>query len=118
MIISFSWTTDAFLATRKSVTRRKWTTNYAKRFKVGDICKAYDKQPRFAGKQIGFLKARSLTYEDIETMPDEDYENEGFQYMEEQGLKIWGKHPRQAFEDWRNEGGMYWVLRFGKMEAP
>lgn len=117
MIISFAWTTDAFLANRKTVTRRKWTPYYAKRFKVGDICKAYDKQSRFGGKQIGLIKIMSLTYEDIKTMPNHDYENEGFQYMIERGLKIWGKPPRQAFEDWRNDGGWYWVLRFNKVDA-
>lgn len=117
MIISFSWTTDAFLADRKTVTRREWTTDYAKRFKPRDICKAYDKQPRFGGKQIGLIKVRSLTYENIKAMPNSDFENEGFAYMEEQGLKIWKKSPRHAFKDWRNDGGMYWVLRFGKVDA-
>ena len=116
MIISFSWTTDAFIAGRKSVTRREWTHGYAKRFKPGQICKAYDRQPRFGGKEIGKIKILSLTYEDIRTMPDSDYENEGFQYMEEQGIKIWNKNPRVAFDDWRSEGGWYWVLRFKKIK--
>lgn len=112
MIISFAWTSEAFKAGRKTKTRREWTEDYANRFKIGDICKAYDRQPRFGGKQIGELIVESLTYEDIRLMPDSDYELEGFAYLEEQGLKIWNKHPREAFEDWRNEGGFYWVLHF------
>lgn len=119
MIISFAWTTPAFLADRKSVTRRTWFPEYAKRFKPtkkGKICQAYDKNPRFGGRRIGELEVRSLAWEDIKTMPDEDYENEGFKFMEEQGLKIWNKHPWQAFEDWRKEGGWYWVLRFNKIK--
>jgi len=112
MIISFAWTTDAFKAGRKNVTRRTWTPAYAKKIKPRQICKAYDKQPRFGGKQIGIIKILSKTWEDILTMLDEDYENEGFKYMEEQGKKIWNKHPRQAFEEWREAGGWYWVVRF------
>lgn len=116
MIISFSWTSNSFKAGQKSVTRRTWTPDYAKRFKVGDICKAYDKQPRFGGRQIGLLKIKSLAFEDIKTMPDEDYFFEGFQFMMSQGLKIWDKSPREAFDEWRNDGGWYWVLRFEKIE--
>ena len=111
-IISFNWTKDSFLAGRKTKTRREWTDTYANKFKVGETCQAYDKQPQYGGMKIGELIVESLTYEDISTMPDSDYELEGFLYMEERGLKIWGKDPRQAFDDWRNKGGMYWVLWF------
>lgn len=117
MVISFAWTTDAFLANRKIKTRREWNDQYAKKFHVYDCCRAYDRQPRFGGRQIGMIQVRSLAYEDISTMPNEDYEKEGFLYMEEQGLKIWGKEPHQAFEDWRNEGGYYWVLGFKKLNT-
>lgn len=89
---------------------------YAKRFKPRNICQAYDKQARFGGKRIGHLQVNSLAWEDITTMPDDEYENEGFKFMEEQGLKIWNKPPREAFEDWRKEGGWYWVLRFNKIK--
>ena len=115
MVISFAWTSEAFKAGRKVKTRREWSDDYAQKFHIGDCCKAYDKQPRFGGQQIGMLQVRSLAYEDISIMPESDYEAEGFLYMEEQGLKIWGKDPRQAFEDWRNKGGWYWVLGFKKL---
>ena len=36
--------------------------------------------------------------------------------MEENGIKIWGKEPRQAFEEWRAEGGCYWVVDLEKVE--
>jgi len=45
-------------------------------------------------------------------MPDEDYEREGFKFMEENGVKIWGKEPRQAFEDWRETDDTLWVVDF------
>jgi hypothetical protein len=118
MIISFSWTSDAFKAGRKSKTRRQWTIEYAKRFKVGDICKAYNKQPRFGGKQIGLLKIISKTYEIISDMPDSDFETEGFAYMQEQGLKIWNQEPEDAFWNWQHptEDEWYWVIEFEKIK--
>ncbi len=110
--ISMAWTKDAFIAGRKSKTRRKWTEKYAQRFKVGDICQVYDRQPRFGGKPIGKIKIVGIGKEPISEMPDTDFEKEGFAYMEENGLKIWGKPPRVAFHDWRQEGGEYWVVEF------
>lgn len=117
MIISFAWTTDAFIAGRKTKTRRQWTSNYVKRFKIGDICKAYDRQPRFGGKQIGLIQLLKDPYwQHISDMPDSDFEAEGFAYMEEQGIEIWGKDARQAFEDWRCGDGYYWVTEFKKLD--
>lgn len=114
-IIAFAWTTPPLLSGRKTRTRRKWDDNYAKRFKPGDICQAFDKSPRFKGKRVALIKILSIKKEDIKDMPDEDYEKEGFKYMEEQGMKIWNKPPRQAFEEWRDDGGEYWVVDFVKI---
>lgn len=113
-IISFAWTTPAIVAKRKTVTRREWNDKYAKRFKVGDICQPYDKNPMYGGKPIKdrMIRIVSVKKEDIKTMPNQDFEHEGFAYLEEQGLTIWGKPPRKAFEEWREEGGIYWVVRF------
>lgn len=115
MIISMAWTSAAFIAGRKNVTRRQWKDEYAKRFKVGYVHDVWDKSPRFGGKFIGKLRIISIKKESISKMPDENYENEGFAYMSEKGLTIWGKEPHQAFEDWRNEGGMYWKILFEKL---
>lgn len=115
MVVSFAWTTASFIAGHKTCTRRQWTPEYAKRFKPRDVCQAYDKQPRFGGKRIGIFDINSLTWEDISDMPDSDLEAEGFKFMQERGLKIWGKEPREAFDDWRDDGGWYWVLRFKKV---
>lgn len=115
MIVSFAWTAPAFSANRKSVTRRKWRRNYAEHFVPGTVHKAYSKQPRFGGRQIGLFRVISLTFEDIREMPDEDFEHEGFKYMEEQELMIWKKEPRVAFDEWRSTEDYYWVLRFEKI---
>lgn len=116
-IISFAWTTPPLLANRKTRTRRQWDDNYAKSFKMGDVCQAYNRHPRFKGKKVATIKITGKKKEDISLMPDDDYEKEGFKYMEEQGLKVWGKDPRQAFEDWRNDGGIYWVVDFEVLET-
>ena len=118
MIVSFAWTTPAFLAERKSVTRRQWDDAYAMRFKPGSIHQAYDKSPRNGGKQIGQIRIRSVAKEPISRMSDSDYEAEGFKYMEECGLKIWGLTPRHAFQEWRVSGESYWVIRFEILSLP
>jgi len=115
MIVSFAWTAPAFIADRKSVTRREWSFDYAQHFIPGTVHKAYSKQPRFGGKPIGLLEVLCISYENIQDMADEDFEYEGFKYMEEQGLKIWRKEPRVAFDDWRAAEAYYWVLRFEKI---
>jgi hypothetical protein len=50
--------------------------------------------------------------EHMSRMPEEDFEREGFKFMEEQGIKIWGKEPREAFSDWKGEDGILWVVDF------
>ena len=112
MIISFAWTTEAFLSNRKTRTRREWPDDYAAKFKVGDTVQAYDKQPRFHGKRIGYAVIKGLKKESISEMPDEDFEREGFAFMQEHGLKIFGKEPRKAFDDWRAQQREYWVVDF------
>ena len=111
-IIAFQHTTPALLAGRKTRTRRKWKDSYARRFKVGDICQAYDKSPRVGGRRVGFIKITGLKQADIKDMLDGEFEDEGFAYLDEHGLKIWGKKPVFAWIDWRNEGGIYWVVDF------
>ena len=71
---------------------------------------------RYGGKQIGRIQILSITREPIVKMPESDYDAEGFKYMEEQGLTIWKKPPRQAFERWKLNGGSYWVVRFKVLE--
>ena len=119
MIVSYAWTTQPFLVGRKSRTRRQWNERHARQVVPGKtMIQAYDKIPIAGGKQIGLAKAVAIKYEDVSLMPDEDYEKEGFAYMEEKGLTIWGEQPRYAFDEWRRTGGMYWVLDFEKIPWP
>ena len=78
MIISMAWTSKAFLLGRKTVTRRFWSDDYAKRFHKGDIVDVYNKSPRNGGKKIGQLRITVKPYKEmLRDMPDEHFEREG-----------------------------------------
>jgi len=117
-IISFAWTSGAFEAGRKTVTRRRWKDIYAKLFKAGDICQAYDKSPRCGGKRIGYLRIESVTEEAMRDMPDSDFEAEGLAWLEEQEWLFNDFPPREGFERWRADHAdeLWWVIRFRKVE--
>jgi hypothetical protein len=115
--ISFAWTTPAFIALQKTVTRRDWPEDYANRFKEGDLLFAYDKQARFGGNKIGIIQLTAdPSFEPMSKMPDSDYEAEGFKYLHENPHLI----PRSmkidvswdGFNTWRNSGESKWVIRF------
>lgn len=116
MIVSFSWTTPALLAGRKTRTRRQWDEKYAARFHVGDVCQAYDKGPRNGGKRVGYIKITGMKRENVALMPEEDFEKEGFAYLEEQGFTLWEKPARKAFDDWIDTGKEYLVVDFEKLD--
>jgi hypothetical protein len=82
------------------------------RFKIGELVQAWDRSPRFKGKRISIIKILGLKKESIALMPEEDYEREGFRYFEDQGIRIRGQVPREAFAEWLREGGEYWVVDF------
>lgn len=111
-IISFAWTSPALLALEKSRTRRAWNDAYASRFKVGDLVQAWDRSPRFGGKQIAIIQVMGLKKENLLLMSENDYVLEGFAYFEKNGLKIRGQDPRVAFDEWKQEGGDLYVLDF------
>ena len=90
-IISFAWTTPALLAGRKTCTRRNWTTNYALKFKAGEIEQAYNRNPRIGGKRVGLVRLTEDPYPELTgEAPDSDFEAEGLAWMEDNGLFIKG----------------------------
>ena len=115
--ISFSWTTTAFLAGVKTVTRREWNDSYAKTFKKGEIVAAYDKQRRFGGHKIGLIKLTQAPYkENITDMPKEDWVAEGFALMVAENKLMNGRTPWSFYKRWIGEGKDLWVVRFKVME--
>ena len=112
-IISYAWTTPALIALRKRCTRREWDDAYALTWHKGDYAAAYDRLPRAGGKQIGIVRLTASPYKErTGLMPDADYDNEGLKWMEEQGLLILEKNPREFWEEWRASDEELWVVRF------
>ncbi|MDV2988553.1 MAG: hypothetical protein P3T54_00100 [Dehalogenimonas sp.] len=118
MIISFAWTTNAFLAGRKRKTRRNWAPQYARRFKAGTSHQAYDKNPRIGGHQIGTVGIERDPYlQRTSMMTEDDFEAEGFKWMEENGISMRGVSPRQFFEDWKAADELVFVVEFETLEC-
>jgi hypothetical protein len=125
-ILSFAWTVPPLRADRKTVTRRDWKTKFADRWHAGDIVNAYDRHPRYKGKPIAVVEITSIAAEAWGDAPDEDYEAEGFAYLEEHPDLI-PKSAREAglpftFEDYRSYRIWYadtllYVVRFKLLEV-
>jgi hypothetical protein len=65
MIISFAWTTEALLNGKKTVTRRDWPDSHARKFRVGAIVTAYDKQPCWGGRPVARIQIVSIRRESL-----------------------------------------------------
>lgn len=116
-IIAFGWTTPALLAGRKTVTRRTWNADYARRFKPGDIVQAYNRSPRRRGRPVARLRLLSVTQESTGNMPETDYEAEGFAFLHAHGsASELMATSRAAFEEWRSMDELVWVIRFEVIE--
>ena len=116
-IISFGWTAPALVAGAKTVTRRDWKDSWAQRFKKGDICQAYDKDPRYGGKRIGYVQlTEDPVKEPMSKMSASDYLKEGFAYLHVHPERMPAPMPidvsPQGFKKWRKSGGSKWVIRF------
>lgn len=124
-IISFAWTTPALLAGAKTVTRRDWDDDYARRFTLGQEVLAYNRSPRHKGQAVARLRIVSVTKEWDRDAPDDDYEAEGFAWMEahpeslpkaDRGFYL-GRVSRDAYDQWRRGSGWSWVCRFEVLEV-
>jgi hypothetical protein len=115
-IISFAWTSAPLLAGRKTVTRRNWNPRHARRFHAGDLIAAYDRQPRFRGRQIATIRLTAEPYlERFSDLQDSEWEAEGFAYLEEQGINDSdGWSPEDIWHTWKRADPdvAWWVVRF------
>lgn len=121
-IISFAYTWQAFLAGDKTVTRRRWKDRYASQFIRGLRVQAWDKSPRYEGKKIGVIELKRVEKQPIISMPDRDYECEGFGHMHRAGIKAtkssgFRDYSWEEFNRWRRSGEVLWVIRFEIVEA-
>ena len=83
LIISFGYTCHELQNCGKCVTRRDWKDNHAakfiKAFNQGAYVKAFDKDVRRQGEQIGWLRLTTEPYQEaLADMPGSDVELEGF----------------------------------------
>lgn len=114
-IISFAWTTPALVTGNKTVTRREWNDRYGESFRAGEMIAAYDRNPRFRGRHVATIR---LTEKPLRTtlIPREDWEREGFAYLESINAKVNGRTPRELWEDWLSDplglARSFWVVRF------
>lgn len=116
--ISFAWTTPALLAGRKTVTRRAWSDDYARRFRAGELVTALDRQRRYRGKPVAVIRLTQAPYfESTVKAPDTDWEAEGFEYLTGIGAKVDGHAPEALWRRWRWIGEDMWVVRFELVEV-
>lgn len=103
-IISFAWTAEELLAGKKTVTRRRWKDSYARQFSAGDTVRAFDKSPRFGGKQIALIRITDVYEECLREMPESDVAKEGGRW----------KNKKEFIEAifLGDEKLVVWVIRF------
>ena len=110
--VSFAWMAKA-LFYGKTVTRRHWNDNWAGKWKAGDYAVAYDRNPAYGGGQIGLIQLTAAPYKEHgRDIPDEDWVNEGFEYLESIGANIDGVPPREFWDAWRGGDDELWVIHF------
>ena len=116
LIISFAWTSPAIRARRKLRTRRSWSPEYAGKFKAGSVCQAYDKGPRVGGKQICFIRLTKAPWlQNTRELDDkDDYELEGFAYMDEWGFPCppKGLSGQEFLKQWKDAAEDVYVVDF------
>lgn len=111
-ILSFAWTTQAFLEGRKTVTRRKWTQCC---MHPGELVQAYDRNPRAGGKCIGIIKILSVSREPLANIRQPgEMEKEGYSDPERH-IEV---EPDEFIKQWKknypgyNEQDLLWRLEF------
>lgn len=120
-IISFAETTPALLAGRKTVTRREWQESHARSFAAGELVQAWSKSPRVKGaRRVGTIRLTAAPYiERTVDIPADDWEAEGFAYMTDEGLTLFGgATPAEVWQRWRSDlSTALWVVRFELVEV-
>lgn len=122
MIMSFAYTTPALLALQKTVTRRDWTSQHAAKFTPGMIVDAWNYSPRMVKcnpHKVAEIEIVSITPHPVAAMPDTDYKEEGFEFLDTAGIPCtllpkWAncRTWRQYFDIWKTDLSTLYVVRF------
>jgi len=113
----------AFVARRKSVTRRTWSGKTAAQYYKGLTFQAFDTAPFRGGRKIGEARVTADPFRQrLSLAPDEDYEAEGFAYFHEHpnliparaAKEVWAQEGCSfaAFDRWRQTDAEVWVCPF------
>lgn len=115
MTISFAWTSPALVAGKKTVTRRDWKPEHARKFKRGDKVTAYNKSPRNGGKPIAVIELTADPYlERTSKMTLESYQREGLTWLHSIGAVV---PPDLWWNAWRDLDEELWVIEFELLEV-
>jgi len=114
MWISFAHTTDAVIMERKTETRRDWVISHVKKFWADQVVDFWNKNPRNGGLKMGSITLAKAPYlENTRHLAyPEDYEAEGFAFMEECGIQMAGMPPLIFFQRWKAEKVLLYVVEF------
>lgn len=114
MIISFGWTTPALLAGVKTVTRRDWSEKHAAHFKAGQIVDAWNTSPRNVRGNPHKIATIRITQDPYlsSNFPSEDWDREGFEYLEGIGATLDGDTPAELWHYWTHGRPSLYVVRF------
>lgn len=118
-MISMGRTSPPWVNEEKSVTRRDWSTATARKFPNKQLFMAYSKQPMFGGEPLGIgqMIADPFKQSTLE-MGSEDYDNEGFHYLDLRHRDIKGTLPLiKACIRWKDSDQMLTVVPFMIIEV-
>jgi hypothetical protein len=115
-----AWTTPAFVAEMKTVTRRNWKPSTVKRFQKGVQFKAVTSN--YGGEVIGIGEIAENPYKqstrDMDDM--DDYIAEGFSYMDSEFAELDDSDLLPlycAMKDWQQKDQMVTVVPFKIVEV-
>ena len=121
--LSLGWTLPALLAGQKTCCRQTWGQRGPGKLRAGSVVPIYAGPPRnVAGRRrriVALIRlAQDPQLEPLATMPDGNYDAEGWRWLHEHPEAL--RSPRvtaadfswQAFQRWRARSGSSWVVRF------
>lgn len=114
MIISFSWTTPALLAGRKTMTRRDWSERTAqvamRACAAGNAVDAWSQTPRVKGaRKVATIRLTAVHRAPSDPLPEGHHEREGFGYLTEIGR---GDTVERVKASWKEHPRELWVVEF------
>jgi len=99
---------------RKRETRRQWAVSHAQKFRANQVVDFWNKNPRNGGQKMGSIILAKGPYREntSKLVFPQDYEAEGFAFMEERGQEIQGMPPLIFFQQWKVKKLLLFVVEF------